>query len=530
MAVQQFLKEQTEVLRKHYVETTTKTWLAQTTGEKEWSEKLAEAQAAFNKYLSNKELYEKTEDYLFSPNLSQIDRRQLLTLSNLMKENQLSTDILDNLSNLSSELNYMFNTYSPEIDGKKLSANYIREVLVNSTDSEKREKAWKASKEVGQVVEGKLIELIKKRNEAARQLGYENHHEMAFELQELDREEIFSMFAKLLELSEATFRKMKIQLDQRIATRFGIEVREIRPWHYSDPFFQSAPASQETDLDNYFKDKDINALTAATFDSMGIDIKDLFEKSDLFPREGKNPTAFCIDIDREGDTRVLCNLTPTAYWMGTNLHEFGHAAYNKYINRELPFILRDCAHTLTTEAIAMLYGKMIYEVEWLEKFLHLDKETVVKLEPHLKSYQQFNMLASARFIITFVYFERELYENPDQDLNSLWWSLVEKIQLVTPPENRNEPDWAAKIHFTLAPVYYQNYLLGELTSAQLHETIKNTISEEFFTKKVGNFIRDEFLKPGSLYNWNEKIEKVTGQPLNPSFFVDAFCKEEVNTK
>ena len=51
--------------------------------------------------------------------------------------------------------------------------------------------------------------------------------------------------------------------------------------------------------------------------------------SDLYARDGKSQHAFCIDIDREGDVRVLCNVEPSERWMETMLHEFGHAVYDR---------------------------------------------------------------------------------------------------------------------------------------------------------------------------------------------------------
>ena len=48
-------------------------------------------------------------------------------------------------------------------------------------------------------------------------------------------------------------------------------------------------------------------------------------------------------------------------------------------------------------------------------------------------------------------FEKAMYANPDQDLNALWWILVEKYQLVKKPEGRNEPDWSTKIQIALYP-------------------------------------------------------------------------------
>lgn len=524
MSVQQFLDEQNQEIKSLLQEITNSSWMAQTTGDKAWAQKVAEAQTEFRTYFSNQEQFELVQSYLQQEGLSHLQRRQLEMLQKNFSENQLPQEMLKELSGLSAELNHMFNTYQPEVNGKKLSANDIRNILLNSLDLEERENAWKASKEVGKVVEEKLLTLVKTRNEAAKAVGFANYHEMSFKNQELGRDEIFSIFQKLIDLSDSTYRELKRKLDEDLATKFGISVSELRPWHYVDPFFQEAPALDETNLDPFLKGKDIEKLTADTFAAMNIPIEDLYEKSDMNPRPGKNPTAFCMDMDRNGDTRVLCNNEANAYWMGTMLHEFGHAAYFKYLDRELPFILRSPAHTLTTEAIAMLFGKMTENKEWLTTFLQLEESHLEKLAPALEKYEQLKMLISARWIITFVFFEKELYENPDQDLNTLWWKLVSDIQLVTPPEGRDLPDWAAKIHFTLAPVYYQNYLLGELTSAQLHQHITQKISKQFFNPTVGNFLNEEFFKPGSKYHWNEKIRRVTGQTLDPKYFVNAYCK------
>ena len=54
----------------------------------------------------------------------------------------------------------------------------------------------------------------------------------------------------------------------------------------------------------------------------------MIARSDLYEKKGKSPHAFCTDIDREGDVRVLANIVPNEYWMGTMLHEFGHSVYS----------------------------------------------------------------------------------------------------------------------------------------------------------------------------------------------------------
>ena len=143
------------------------------------------------------------------------------------------------------------------------------------------------------------------------------------------------------------------------AARYRIPLRALRPWHYSDPFFQEAPRTGAVDLDALFSDQDVLELATRTFDGIGLEVRDILARSDLFERENKDQHAFCTHIDRASDdVRVLCNLRPDARWMNTMLHELGHAVYDKYLAADLPFLLRTAAHTNTTEAIAMLMGRL----------------------------------------------------------------------------------------------------------------------------------------------------------------------------
>ena len=46
-------------------------------------------------------------------------------------------------------------------------------------------------------------------------------------------------------------------------------------------------------------------------------------------------------------------------------HEFGHAVYDKYVNPQLPCLLRTFAHPSSTEAIALMTGGLVDEPAWL---------------------------------------------------------------------------------------------------------------------------------------------------------------------
>jgi peptidyl-dipeptidase A len=78
-------------------------------------------------------------------------------------------------------------------------------------------------------------------------------------------------------------------------------------------------------------------------------------------------------MDREGDIRVICNLRDNHDWMSTLLHELSHGVYFKYIDPGLPYLLREHAHLLTTEAVAMVMRNQIYGACWLTKIAGLNK-------------------------------------------------------------------------------------------------------------------------------------------------------------
>ena len=87
-----------------------------------------------------------------------------------------------------------------------------------------------------------------------------------------------------------------------------------------------------------------------------------------FEKPGKSPHAFCTDIDREGDVRVLANVVPNEYWMNTVLHELGHSVYSsKNIPRSRALLAPHRSHTLTTEGLAMMLQRLADSELWIKQ-------------------------------------------------------------------------------------------------------------------------------------------------------------------
>jgi peptidyl-dipeptidase A len=458
--------------------------------------------------------------------------RQMDVLYNAYLENQIEPELLKQIVELGTEIEKNFSTFRGTIDDEKVTDNRIKEILKTETDSTKREKAWLASKQVGPMVSGDIIRLIKLRNQAAKKLGFDNYHTLSLATAEQDVQELDKIFAELYDLTNEPFAELKAELDEILARQYGIAVSELMPWHYHDPFFQETPLVYDVDLDAYYKDKDVKELATRFYAGIGLPVESILANSDLYEREGKNPHAFCTDIDRYGDVRILCNLKNNETWMETILHELGHATYDKWHGDNVPYLLRRPAHIFTTEGIAMFFGRLSRNPAWMQNMLDLTDEQRAEIEKVSFKYARLKQLIFARWAMVMYDFEKQLYADPDQDLNRLWWQTVEKYKLVKCPSGRDMPDWAAKIHFTIAPCYYHNYLLGELFASQLHNHLVHNVLElesdknvcYIDQKKAGDFISEKIYKVGAVYEWNQMIERATGETLTPKYFVAEFIK------
>ena len=528
-----FIEGHVKVIKPLAIEAGLANWEAANSGKPEDYDKFGALQLKIRQIYSNPEEFALVKELKESGKVGDVQlARQIDDLYNAYLENQIEPELLKRIVDLGTEIEKNFSIFRATIGGEKVTDNEIKEILKTEIDSDKRKETWLASKQVGVMVAEDLIQLVKLRNEAAHKVGFSNYHTLSLTVSDLDIEELDGIFDELDKLTREHFAKLKSELDGILASKYVVTVTELAPWHYHDPFFQETPLVYGLDLDSYYEDKDVKELSVRFFAGIGLDVESIIERSDLYEREGKNPHAFCTDIDREGDVRILANLKNNEQWMGTMLHELGHGVYDKFNDPQVPFLLRSPVHIFTTEAIAMFFGRLSRNATWMQQMLGLSDEQRAEIEEVSSKYSQLQQLIFARWVLVMYNFEKQLYANPEQDLNSLWWKMVEEYQFVKKPEGRETPDWAAKIHFTVAPCYYHNYMLGELLASQLHHRLVYKVleleSDEGVSyvgeHKVGEFLHKKVFEPGAVYRWNDMIERATGEPLTPKYFVAQFVK------
>jgi len=142
--------------------------------------------------------------------------------------------------------------------------------------------------------------------------------------------------------------------------------------------------------------------------------------------------------------------------------------------------------------------------------------------------QRNQLLIFSRWCQVMLRFEKAMYEDPKQDLNKLWWELVEKYQQVKRPKDRNAPDYASKIHICSAPVYYHNYMMGQLFASQVHHALAKELGQGpreaiyIGDKRVGDFMMKKVFAPGRTLDWRGLTKHATGDDLNPTAFAKDF--------
>jgi peptidyl-dipeptidase A len=518
---EQFIEEVTAAWRRLEAGFYHAEWDVATTGGPDATERLTQTEIARKRYFANPERFTTVKALREAGSPDPAIARQLKLIYLECVKNQGDDATVRALAELEAKLNDAFSNFRAQYKGRTVSDNELDDVLANSRSSDDAREAWEASKRIGPLVADSIREAARLRNRMAQAAGFRDHFVKALAVEEIEEADLLALFERLDKATAAPFATIKAEIDARRAEWFGVAASDLQAWHYGDRFFQATPKLGDVDMDSLFAGQDVVELALRTYDGLGMNTREILARSDLYAREGKNQHAFCTHIDREGDVRTLNNLQPNRRWAETLLHELGHAVYEANLDFSQAWIIRKCPHLLSTEAIALMMGSLIYDEKWLTGTLGLPPAKAAELASQVRSQERFARLIFTRWVLVMTNFERALYANPGGDLDTIWWNLVEKYQLLRRPEGRQMPDWATKIHIATAPVYYHNYELGYLTSAQLLKTLERETGGLAGKPEAGQWLIEKWFRPGAQNDWAGHIRLATGEPLNPDYFVQA---------
>ena len=514
-----FIDEYTRFVRPLKVEHARSYWLFATSADPGAHSRVEEIEALLSDLHSDERVFKALHRWREEEQQDSLLSRQLSVLYPDYRQGQGDSKLRKEIIRRSLKIEQTCSMFRAELDGERLDSNELDRRLLRETNNDRRRQIWETTRQIGQRTAHQVIHLAKLRNELARGLGFSNYYSLALDEEEMNEAQLFDILDDLRDQTDELWLAQKSALDTEFAALRNKSPSSLEPWDYPERFLQSIPRrGREGSTDRWFPITAIQTYAKQYYRGIGMPIDRLWEASDMLPRDGKFPHAFCIGIDNPDDVRVLCNLDSTTRWMETTLHEFGHALYDAGVSAELPWLLRSPAHTFVTEAVAMFFGRLTGDKNWLQEVADVPAELAESASARIQEAQ----LVFIRWALVVSYFERSFYADPDADLDALWWELVTGLQGIKRPEDWQGGDWASKVHIACYPAYYQNYILGELLASQFTAQIQQDLSGSWVGEaRVGSYFQGLFEKGRSL-TWPQTVRRHCGQDLSTSHWLSQF--------
>lgn len=473
--------------------------------------KMNEKSDAVNDFYDNPEIYAKLKEINEAGGVQDAKlQKQLRTLTSSFGDGIEYKSDLEAMNKKENEISQKLNSFQMKIDGENVSKAQIQKIMETETDPKIREKAAAAKTESGDLIADDLVDLVKMRNDFAKKKGYDNYFDMKLtEDYDINPEELDKLLSDVAEKTKVSNEKVMAETKADLAKAFNIAPEDLRSYHYGlicgeDP---------EKAVNDAIKTKEqVVEISKKAYTGMGYNIDEMPIVLDLFPRENKNTHGFSFPITPGADARILANLTNNVSSVDTLMHELGHSVFTVQTDASLPYMEQDTTSTMT-EAVAMMMGDMI-RTEGLAKDL-VSPEVNAKFENSLGK-EESKFVGSSMAIIDF---ERQMYENPDQDLKTLWHDMNVKYK------GRSEQDiptndWATVPHFLSHPAYYQNYFRASLIKAQLYEALTEKFGGKLTENKgTAEYLDNNLFCYGGSKTDDENLIEITGKPLT----AEAFC-------
>lgn len=351
-------------------------------------------------------------------------------------------------------------------------------------------------------------------NKYSEQFGYENYFQMVLDFGGLGASEIEAFVAEIEQNTRSDYEYLLHLAKEEIGALYNISEDEVTFQYYRSVLGQTSMPGKW--YKTFHKDSLIQTLESY-FAKGGFSTGALNEKSDIWYKKDKINQAFffCADASTK-DYRIYANVSPNSYGLQILLHELGHLVHFKYVSDEIPYLLKEPSNIIT-ESIAVYFDSKIYYSRGLRSMIGINDEPSL---PYFDDFTNPIRLYQLRNLSRNLMFEKNVFENPEQDYTELWWNLTQKYMLYdAKPENRL-PEWVTNRHIIYGSMINAKYLYAYAIAAQLEYYFPDDHMESLH----------EFIKYGNAKSWKDLLKTATGEELNINYLINSYKKEPLTLK
>merc|ERR1711871_599980 len=420
-----------------------------------------------------------------------------------------------------------------DAEGKERQGSSVamRNTMRSQASESVRQSAYDALSGIGDfVVANGFPEIVKKRNQMARLLGYEDFYDYKVTAAEgFGKERLF----QILDTLESATRTIMKTARSQLADSKGNAA--LQPWNTGFEMAGDVTAK----LDPYFPFEKAVEMWGRSFSRLGIGYKGGTLNLDLLDRPGKYSNGFCHwpkvaweapDGFRPSTANFTSLADPSAVGPGltaltTLMHEAGHAAHFANIQQPTPFCAQERAPTSVAyaENQSMFLDSLVGDAAWRGRYARNRKGEPVPWEILAEDIQcrhPFEVFG-LRAMLAVPYFEKALYEMPEEDVTP-----QNIIKLAAETENAIQggpsPRPLLSVPHILADeasCYYHGYVLAEMSVHQTRAHFLSTYGFIVDNPKVGAYLASVYWHPGNSVPFLELVQKLTGAPLTGDAWV-----------
>jgi len=345
-----------------------------------------------------------------------------------------------------------------------------------------------------------MITLMKLRNQQAKEMGFENYADLMLDIKETDYD-WFKAFATVLEQrTREPFQKLKDEYLEETGKEVftNADARSLAMQYYIN---QITPELSGDTMRTAMKE---------IIDGIGLNYDNLpFRTVENEMPPGIGGQGIAVQIPN--DFRIA--LQPGMDF-STWMHELGHGLHGMFCTIESP-ILKGYEWSFGSgnggysEGMAETSARFTRIPEIAKKYSDQTDEEISKKIEAVDKYRP----AYLRYWLMIFMYEVEFYKDLDQDPIELKKKLMQEYRLLDDLPDQTGP--VVDMVYVSYPLYLQNYVIADIISWQVHSTLKEKFGESYFNNpETGQFLIDNFYSDGSMQNWQERLEKVTGSKLD----------------
>lgn len=390
--------------------------------------------------------------------------------------------------------------------GTNITLAEINNRLRTEKNTKIRQKLWLTVSQLSEIAINDLVELVKLRNEKARQLGFYNYFSLSLYLQQIDENWLINTLNLLEEKTRQKFH------DYIESSKRKLKIKTINPWD-----LDAAVYSWYTLPDDYFPKDSIFNIINRFYKNIGFNTDSLPIKGTIgnIPFGGLN-----IGIKIPDDSRFVLNPIEGKRFYQIAFHEYGHALQVVHTLIKYPILkgyewIPGASCGAYSEGIAELQALFVDDPEWLKYYTSATQDEIDKYI----ATKNFKEIYSLRKLLKDFFIEYEMYKNPDQDLTQLEHKMYKKYLLIEPKPSIPHR-FAASIWYTMYPCYYQNYILSEMIASQLYEVISNKFgTSKISNPNLSNWLITNLYSNGEMEEWYTRIKNVSGKSLETGAYL-----------